>query len=71
MLEAIATCERIADRELEWSYSDVARMGDHRWWIGDLSSFEERYPAWRMDYDIEAIMQEIYDANVERWGALA
>jgi CDP-paratose 2-epimerase len=71
MLEAIAICERMAGRALEWSYSDAARMGDHRWWIGDLSAFEARYPSWRMEYDIEAIVQEIYDANVERWAALA
>src|SRR5213076_2723814 len=37
MLEAVELCEQIAGRELEWELSDRARMGDHRWWISDLS----------------------------------
>src|SRR5439155_848161 len=39
MLEAIEMCEQIAGRKLEYELSDQARMGDHRWWIGDLSGF--------------------------------
>jgi CDP-paratose 2-epimerase len=70
MLEAIAMCEQITGRDLEWSYRDEARMGDHRWWIGDLSCFEERYSSWRMEYDVDAILREIYEANVERWVAM-
>src|SRR4051794_7593170 len=35
MLEAIALCERIAGRELQWTLSDDNRIGDHRWWISD------------------------------------
>ena len=33
MLEAIAACERIAGRELEWELGPEPRIGDHRWWI--------------------------------------
>jgi CDP-paratose 2-epimerase len=36
MLEAIDLCEQIAARRLDWSLSDTARIGDHRWWISDL-----------------------------------
>ncbi len=65
MLEAIELCERIADRKLEYELSDQARMGDHRWWIGDLSGFKQRYPNWDLEYDVEAVLREIYEANVE------
>jgi CDP-paratose 2-epimerase len=67
MLEAIALCERISGRELRWELSDEARKGDHRWWISDLAPFEADYPDWRMEYDVEAILREIYEQNVERW----
>jgi CDP-paratose 2-epimerase len=67
MLEAIEMCERIAGRELEWTLSDRARIGDHRWWISDLAAFEEDYPDWSLNYGIEDTLQEIHDANVERW----
>jgi len=71
MREAIAACERIAGCQLEWTLSEEARMGDHRWWISDLSEFERDYPDWRQTYDLEATLREIHDANVERWaGAL-
>jgi CDP-paratose 2-epimerase len=66
MLEAIAMCERIAGRSLSWTLSDTPRIGDHRWWISDLSPFQSDYPAWRQEYDLEAILREIYEHVVER-----
>jgi CDP-paratose 2-epimerase len=69
LLEAIELCERISGRKLERSYSDEARIGDHRWWISDLAEFRGDYPEWRVRHDIEATLREIHDANVERWGA--
>jgi CDP-paratose 2-epimerase len=70
MLEAIALCEQVAGRELNWELGDQARMGDHRWWISDLSQFERDYPDWRLEYDVEAIVRESYERNVEQWTAL-
>jgi CDP-paratose 2-epimerase len=70
MLEAIEACERIAGRSLDWQLDERARMGDHRWWISDLSDFRADYPAWGIRYDIPAILQEIHDENVDRWLAL-
>jgi CDP-paratose 2-epimerase len=69
MLEAIAACERISGNELQWTLSDDARMGDHRWWISDLSEFRRDYPDWELRYDLETTLREIHDANVERWAA--
>jgi CDP-paratose 2-epimerase len=69
MLEAIVACERIAGRELDWTLSDQNRIGDHRWWISDLSDFKADYPDWSLRYDVEAILREIHDANVEQWTA--
>src|SRR4051794_15402993 len=39
MLEAIELCEEIAGRPLDYTLSDEARMGDHMWWISDVSDF--------------------------------
>ena len=71
VLEAIHTCERIAGRELRWQLVDQARIGDHRWWISDLTEFTADYPEWRLSYDIDAILSEIHDANVDRWSAVS
>jgi CDP-paratose 2-epimerase len=67
MLEAIALCESIAGRELNWELSDVNRIGDHRWWISDLDPFRLDYPEWDITYDIEDVLREIHDQNAELW----
>src|ERR1700722_15357564 len=67
MLEAIALCQEIAGRELQYSYSSQARIGDHRWWISDLEAFKRDYPQWRLTTGIRSVLQEIHDHNVERW----
>jgi len=69
VLEAIDACERIAGRALEWSLSEYHRVGDHRWWISDVSAFKRDYPEWDVDHGIEDILREIHDANVEHWTA--
>jgi CDP-paratose 2-epimerase len=71
MLEAIELCEQIAGRELAWELNDQARMGDHRWWISDLRPFRNDYPDWALEYDIDAILREIYEENVEHWSAVS
>jgi CDP-paratose 2-epimerase len=71
MLEAIELCQEIAGRPLNWTLSDRARMGDHRWWISDLSEFQRDYPDWKQDYDLRGMLQEIHDQNAERWLAAA
>jgi CDP-paratose 2-epimerase len=71
MLEAISLCEQITGRSLDWTLSDAARMGDHRWWISDLNEFRSDYPDWRIEYDLETVAREIFEQNVERWTAAA
>jgi len=69
MLEAIELCEAIVGRELDYTISDQARIGDHKWWISDLAAFKADYPGWGLTYGIEGILREIYEHNVERWTA--
>lgn len=69
MLEAIELAQRIACRELAWTYDDDSRVGDHVWWISDNGRFASHYPRWRQEYDVPRILVEIHDENVERWGA--
>ena len=69
MIEAIALCEEIAGRSLQWTLSDQSRMGDHRWWISDLREFQTDFPDWEPEFDLRAILREIHDQNAERWSA--
>jgi len=71
MLEAIALCEQIAGRELDWDLDETPRIGDHRWWISDLHEFRADYPSWQLQYGIEGILREIHERNVELWSVPA
>jgi CDP-paratose 2-epimerase len=71
MVEAIALCERIAGRELAWTLSEENRIGDHRWWISDLSDFKRDYPGWDIEFGVEEILRQIHEANAEHWVAAA
>jgi CDP-paratose 2-epimerase len=69
VLEAIGLSEEIAGEQLDWSYEEANRVGDHIWWIGDNGRFESHYPEWELQYDVRRILEEIYEANAERWRA--
>jgi CDP-paratose 2-epimerase len=69
MLEAIELCQQIAGRELDCSFSERARIGDHRWWISSLSEFKADYPQWELTFGIEEMLRDIYEHNIEQWTA--
>jgi CDP-paratose 2-epimerase len=67
MLEAIELCQTISGRELNYTYSEDNRSGDHIWYISDLTKFKQRYPNWAITYNVPRILQESYDKNLTRW----
>lgn len=67
MLEAIELCEEMTGRELQWEYVDENRLGDHMWWVSDLSAFRRDHPEWSLHYDLRQILVEIYERNLDGW----
>jgi CDP-paratose 2-epimerase len=67
MLEAIELCQEITGRELNYSYSEDNRIGDHIWYVSDLSKFKAQYPNWSITYNVPRILEEIYSKNSQRW----
>ncbi|MDX9864969.1 MAG: NAD-dependent epimerase/dehydratase family protein [Anaerolineaceae bacterium] len=67
MLEAIQLCEEITSNPMEWTYSETNRVGDHIWYISDLSKFQAHYPDWKLTYDVPHILREIFEQNRQRW----
>ncbi len=65
MLEAIALCEEIAGKKLDWTYSETNRMGDHIWYVSDVSRFQRHYPNWAYQYDLRTLMETIYEGVLE------
>ena len=66
MLEAIAIGEELADKKLEYTYTENNRSGDHIWYVSDVKKFKSHYPEWEYKYNLRNILEEIYEAQVER-----
>jgi CDP-paratose 2-epimerase len=71
MLEAIALCESIAGRPLDWTYTDANRQGDHVWYVSDMAKFKAHYPGWQQKHDLTSLLTEIFQMNADRWAAEA
>ena len=50
MIEAIDYFQRGFGKSLEYTIDPVNRVGDHIWYITDMSKFKEKFPNWKMRY---------------------
>ena len=66
VLEAIDIAQNIVGDEMQLAFAGH-RRGDHIWWITSNARFQERYPSWRVHWNVHTILKEIYLANRERW----
>jgi CDP-paratose 2-epimerase len=64
--EAIAACERISGKKMNWSYSEAHRVGDHIWWLSDVSKFKRHYPDWDFTFNLDDILRQIYEEMMTR-----
>jgi len=60
MLEAITFCEEITGNKLNYSYSDDNRIGDHIWYISDVTKFKAHYSGWDYTYNIKDTLEEMF-----------
>ncbi len=65
MIEAIVMCEKISGNRLSWTYQEDNRIGDHIWWISDVTKFQAHYPQWQYRHDLRGILTEIHAACVK------
>lgn len=66
MLEAVDICKQITGRPLNCTYSETNRVGDHVWWISDISKFQAHYPSWQLTRNIHQILAEIHEELLTR-----
>lgn len=66
MLEAIDKCQEITGKKMNYSYSEQNRIGDHIWYISDLTKFKNDYPDWNWKYNLDDILIQIHDGLVAR-----
>ena len=59
ILEAIEKLEKILGKKAKTKYVRQNRVGDHIWYISDISKFQRDYPRWKLMYNIDSILDEI------------
>jgi CDP-paratose 2-epimerase len=59
MIEAIQKIETILGKKGNVEYLDTNRIGDHIWYISDVSKFKMHYPGWEYSYNGDAILHEL------------
>jgi CDP-paratose 2-epimerase len=66
MLEAIKQCELISGNKMNITYNETNRIGDHIWYISDLSKFKNHYPEWNWKYNLEETLNGMYESMMNR-----
>ncbi len=42
-------------------YVDDNRIGDHIWWISDVSKFKNHFPDWDYRYNLNDILTQLFE----------
>jgi CDP-paratose 2-epimerase len=66
MKEAIKMAEQITGKKMNFTYSDNSRIGDHIWYISDVSKFKKHFPEWEYQYGMQDIMAQIFESMHSR-----
>lgn len=59
VMEAIPKIEQILNKKAKIKYDPKNRIGDHIWYISDVSKFRRHYPKWNYTYNIDQILEEL------------
>ncbi len=59
ILEAIQLVESILNMKARITYKSIPRIGDHQWYISDISKFRGHYPKWEFTYSLEKIIEDM------------
>lgn len=63
ILEAFDRVTAITGKQMNYTYSETNRIGDHICYISDLSKMKSHYPEWDITKDLQTVFEEI----VESW----
>jgi CDP-paratose 2-epimerase len=65
MIEAIQYISQKINHQIDYQVSETNRIGDHIWYISDVSKFQNDYPNWSYKYDINDIINEMVNSEMK------
>ena len=63
IVEALNLVENIANISIQRNILKVPRVGDHIWYISNLSKFKKNYPKWKQRYNTKKIIEDLIDSE--------
>jgi CDP-paratose 2-epimerase len=66
ILECIAMIKNRTGKSPQVTYSNDHRVGDHICYFSDLRKLRSHYPAWKLSYSLDQILDEMIDAIRKR-----
>jgi CDP-paratose 2-epimerase len=66
MIEGIDLCEKISGKKMNYTYVEDNRIGDHIWYVSDLSKFKSHYPEWNHIYNLSDTLIQIFNSLLTR-----
>ncbi len=62
IIEALQLIENLRKINIKKEYLKTPRVGDHIWYISNLSKFKKHYPKWKQKYNTKKIIEELIDS---------
>ena len=59
IIEALNLVESLANIKIKREIIKKPRIGDHIWYISNLSKFKKHYPKWKQIYNTKKIIEEL------------
>ncbi len=66
ILEAIKMCQEITGNKMTYQYCSDSRIGDHIWYISDISKFKDHYPKWDYTFSLQSTFHQIFNGLKSR-----
>ncbi len=63
ILEAIELLEGMAGKKMDVTYVEKERVGDHIFWISDMTKFKTHFLKWKQKYSLVDTITEIYNKS--------
>ncbi len=61
VIEALNLVEKLTNIKIQKQIIKTPRVGDHIWYISNLSKFKKHYPKWKQKYNTKKILEELIE----------
>ena len=61
IIEALNLVESLKKIKIKREIIKTPRVGDHIWYISNLSKFKKHYPNWKQKYNTKKIIEELIE----------